>query len=181
MADNSYFASIENPRLRAELRPQWHTAGLRYFAREGAFARMVSAATGLELPNELRAAHDADDAKEAVTLLAWRSPTETTLVTTDSGLLDSLQASAAALDDGCVIDQTGGLLVLRVRGPAVVDLLARKAGHGAPPAIGESRRVRFAQVAVLIVKVRTDEVLLIVDRIYAPHLMASIRASAADL
>ena len=30
-------------------------ASLRYFAREGAFARMVSAATGLELPSELRA------------------------------------------------------------------------------------------------------------------------------
>jgi heterotetrameric sarcosine oxidase gamma subunit len=181
MADNPYFTSIENPRLRVELQPQWHTASLRYFARESAFARMVSAATGLNVPNELRAAHDADDAKEAVTLLAWRSPTETTLVTRDAGLLDSLQTSAATLDDGCVIDQTGGLLVLRVHGPAIVDLLARRAGHGAMPAIGESRRARFAEIAVLFVKVRADEVLLIVDRIYAPHLMASIRTSAADL
>ena len=179
MADNPY--SIENPRLRVELQPQWHTASLRHFAREGAFARMVSAATGLNIPNELRAAHDADDAKQAVTLLAWRGPTETTLLTTDTGLFDSLQTSAAALNDGCVIDQRGGLLVLRAHGPAVVELLATKAGHGAMPAIGESRRVRFAEIAVLIVKVRADEVLLIVDRIYAPHLMASIRASAADL
>jgi heterotetrameric sarcosine oxidase gamma subunit len=181
MADNPYFASIEKPRLRVEMQPQRHAASLRYFARESAFARMVSAATGLDLPNELRAAHDADDANEAVTLLAWRSPTETTLVTADAGLLDSLQTKAATLDDGCVIDQTGGLLVLRAHGPAVVDLLARKAGHGAMPAIGESRRARFAEIAVLFVKVRADEVLLIVDRIYAPHLMASIRASATDL
>jgi hypothetical protein len=180
MADHPHFASIENPRLQVELQPQWHIASLRYFTRKGAFARVVSAVTGLNVPNESCAAH-ADDANQAVTLLAWRSATETTLVTRAAGLVDALQTSAARLDDGCVIDQTGGLLVLRAHGPAVMDLVARKAGHGAMPASGQSRRVRFAEVAVLIVKVRADEVLLIVDRIYAPHLMASIRASAADL
>ena len=180
MADNPHFASIENPRLRVELQPQWRTASLRYFTREGAFARMVSAVTGLDVPSELRAAH-ADDANHTGPLLAWRGATETILLTRDAGLVDALQASAATLGDGCVIDQTGGLLVLRAHGPAVMDLVARKAGHGAMPASGQSRRVRFAEVAVLIVKVRADEVLLIVDRIYAPHLMASIRVSAADL
>jgi len=181
MADNSHFAAIENPRLRVKLQPQWHTASLRYFAREGAFARWVSTATGLDVPSELRAAHAGDDDQLAVTLLAWRSPTETILATRDAGLLDSLYTSAATRDGGCVIDQRGGLLVLHAQGPAVADLVARKAGHGAMPAIGESRRVRFAEIPVLIVKVRADGVLLIVDRIYAPHLMASIRASAADL
>jgi heterotetrameric sarcosine oxidase gamma subunit len=180
MADNRHFAAIENPRLRVELQPQWHTASLRYFTREGAFARMVSAATGLNVPGELRAEHAADDG-HAVTLLAWRSPTETILATRDSELFDSLQTSAAALDDGCIIDQCGGLLALRAHGPAVQDLLASKAGHGAMPAIGESRRARFAEIAVLMVKVQADELLLIVDRIYAPHVMASIRASATDL
>jgi heterotetrameric sarcosine oxidase gamma subunit len=181
MAENPHFAAIENPRLRVELLPQWQTASLRYFEREGTFARMVSEVSGLELPDALGVAHVADDHRQAASLLAWRSPTETTLVTDDTRLIDSLQTAAAALDDGCVIDQRGGLLVLRAAGPAAADLLARKAGHGAIPAINESRRARFAEIAVSLVKIRVDEVLLIVDRIYAPHLMASIRASAADL
>jgi sarcosine oxidase gamma subunit len=59
--------------------------------------------------------------------------------------------------------------------------VAKTAGHGAMPAIGESRRTRLADVAVLIVKVQAEECLFVVDRIYAPHVMASIRVSAADL
>jgi len=181
MAENPHFAAIQNPRLRVEVQPQWHTASLRYFEREGAFARMVREVSGLELPNPLGVAHVADDHRQIVSLLAWRSPTETTLATDDGRLIDSLQSSAATLEDGCVIDQRGGLLVIRADGPAAADLLALKSGHGTFPAIGESRRARFAEIAVSIVKIRADEVLLIVDRIYAPHLMASIRTSAADL
>jgi heterotetrameric sarcosine oxidase gamma subunit len=180
MAENPHFASIENPRLLVELQPQWHTASLRYFASEGSFARMVGAAMGLGIPAPLGAAYSSNDDRN-VSVLAWRSPTETTLLTLDGGLVDSLLTSAAALEDGCVVDQRGGLLVVRASGPAVPDLLARKTGHGAIPAVGESRRARFAEIAVSLVKIRADEVLLIVDRIYAPHLMAAIRASAADL
>jgi heterotetrameric sarcosine oxidase gamma subunit len=174
-------ASIEGPGVTVELLPRVHAASLRYFERAGAFAGMVRSITGLDLPADLGATHDTDAAEQHITLLAWRSPTETTLLTTDAGLLDGLQAAAAALSDGCVIDQSGGLLALRARGEAVANLVAKKAGHGAMPAIGESRRVRFADVAVLIVKVRAAETLFVVDRIYAPHVMASIRMSAADL
>jgi heterotetrameric sarcosine oxidase gamma subunit len=180
MAENPHFASIENPRLLVQLQPQWHTASLRYFTSEGSFARLVGAVIGLGIPAPLGVAHNADDDRN-VSVLAWRSPTETTLLTLDGGLVDALLASAGALQDGCVVDQRGGLLVVHASGPAVPDLLARKGGHGATPSLGESRRARFAEIAVSVVKIRADEVLLIVDRIYAPHLMAAIRASAADL
>jgi hypothetical protein len=40
---------------------------------------------------------------------------------------------------------------------------------------------RLADVAVLAVKVQSEETLLIVERSYGPHLMAAIRVSAADL
>jgi heterotetrameric sarcosine oxidase gamma subunit len=168
-------ASIEGPRVSVELQPRFSAASLRYFESDGAFTRMVSSITGLSVPTDLSATHS------ALTLLAWRSPRETTLLTTDHGLIDALQTAAAALSDGCVVDQRGGLLVLQARGEAVPDLVAKKAGHGAMPAIGQSRRTRFADVAVLIVKVRAEETLFVVDRIYAPHVMASIRLSTVDL
>jgi len=174
-------ALIEGPGVTVELLPRVHAASLRYFASDGAFAGMVRSITGLDLPADLGATHDSDASGQPVTLLAWRSPSETTLLTTDAGLLDALQTAAAALSDGCVVDQRGGLLVLRARGEAVANLVAKKAGHGAMPALGESRRVRFADVAVVLVKVRAAETLFVVDRIYAPHVMASIRMSAADL
>ena len=174
-------ASIEGPGVTVELQPRFHAASLRYFKLDGAFAGMVRSLAGLNLPAELGANHSTDAAGQTVTLLAWRSPSETTLLTTDEGLIDSLQTAAAALGDGCVVDQRGGLWVLQARGEAVPDLVAKQAGHGAMPAIGESRRTRFAGVAVSIVKVRAAETLLVIDRIYAPHVMASIRVSAADL
>jgi heterotetrameric sarcosine oxidase gamma subunit len=174
-------ASIEGPGVSVELQPRFQAASLRYFELDGAFTRMVRSATGLNVPVELGATHGIDAAEQTVTLLAWRSPNETTLLTTNTGLLDALQTAAAALGDGCVVDQRGGLLVLRARGKAVPDLVAKQAGHGAMPAIGEARRTRFADVALLIVKVRAEESLFVVDRIYAPHVMASIRVSAADI
>jgi len=179
MADDKHLASIEGPTLQVQLQPQWHAASLRYFERDSAFTAMVSAVTGLSVPNDLGAV--CAGGADRLVLLAWRSPTDTLLLTGDAGLLDSLQTAAAALTDGCLVDQRGGLLVMRARGESVAALVARNAGHGAMPAIGESRRTRFADVAMLIVKVQPEETLFVIDRIYAPHVMASIRVSAADL
>lgn len=174
-------ASIEGPGLDVELQRRFLAASLRYFQRDGAFAGLVRRVTGLNLPADLGANLVTGAAEQHITLLAWRSPSETTLLTTDARLLDDLQTAAAAFSDGCVVNQRGGLLVLRARGEAVPDLVARRAGHGAMPAIGEARRTRFADVAVLIVKVRAEETLFVIERVYAPHVMASIRVSAADL
>ncbi len=171
---------VEGSGLKVELEPRLHAASLRYFERDGAFTRMVQGVIGLEVPREGGAAHRADDA-QSLTILAWRSPSETALLTTELKLLDSLQTAAAALNDGCIVDQRGGMLVFRARGTEVANLVAKTAGHGAMPAIGESRRTRLADVAVLIVRVQAEESLFVVDRIYAPHVMASIRVSAADL
>jgi heterotetrameric sarcosine oxidase gamma subunit len=186
MAESQHpLASIEGRGVTIAMEPRFHAASLRYFERDGAFTHMVQSATGLSLPNNLSATHShassgADDA-QIITLLAWRSPSETTLLTSDEGLLNTLQTSAAEFSDGCVVDQRGGILVFRAQGTGVPSLLAKTAGHGAMPAIGESRRTRLAEVAVLIVKVQAGETLLIVDRMYAPHMMASIRVNAADL
>jgi len=181
MAEAQDLLLVEASGLKVELEPRLHATSLRYFERDGAFTRMVREVAGLDVPRDRGAAHVADVAKESITLLAWRSPSETTLLTTELKLLDSLQTAAAALTDGCVVDQRGGILVFRARGSEVANLVAKTAGHGAMPAIGESRRTRLADVAVSIIKVQAEESLLVIDRIYAPHLMASIRVSAADL
>jgi sarcosine oxidase gamma subunit len=187
-------APIEAAGLTIQLEPLLHAASLRCFERDGVFARMAESVTGLSLPNTLKvaqsksaargssaAATHSTDADQAITLLAWRGPSDTTLLTTDEVLLDTLQTAAAEIDDGCIVDQRGGVLVFRARGSEVAQLVAKTAGHGAMPAIGESRRTRLAEVAVLLVKVAAGETLFAVDRIYAPHMMASIRVSAADL
>jgi len=140
MAEDQDLVLVEGSGLNVELEPRWHVASLRYFERDGAFTRMVRSVTGLDVPGDRGAVHSADVAKQSITILAWRSPSETTLLTTDPKLLDSLQTAAAALHDGCVVDQCGGILVFRARGTEVADLVAKTAGHGAMPAIGKSRR-----------------------------------------
>jgi heterotetrameric sarcosine oxidase gamma subunit len=179
MAESPDLAPVEGLGLKVELEPRLHAASLRYFERDGAFTRVVQDVTGLNVPRDRGAAHRAVAA--TITTLAWRSPNETMLLTSDSELLDSLQTAAAALRDGCMVDQRGGILTFRASGNEVANLVAKTAGHGALPGLGESRRTRLAEVAVLLVRVRAEDILLVVDRIYAMHMMATIRVSAADL
>lgn len=163
------------------LEPRLQVASLRYFDRQGTFASVLHEVTDLTLPDNLQALSSAEDQTSGAIVLAWRSPTETLMISAAPTLIETLRGAATTLTDGCIVDQRGGALVFRAGGEAVADLFAKLGGHGAAPAIGESRRSRLADVAVLAVKVQAEETLLIVERSYAPHLMAAIRVSAADL
>jgi hypothetical protein len=77
---------------------------------------------------------------------------------------------------GCVVELTGAVVVLRLTGAAVAELIARLGSAGAPQP-GEARRGRLADAAVLALSVRAGEVLLVVDRALAPHLAAWIGAT----
>jgi len=180
MAENHDLAPIEAAGLRVALEPHLQVASLRYFDARGAFARLLQDMSGVTLPASLRALRSDADLKWE-TILAWRSPTETLLISTAPALIETLQSAAATVTDGCIVDQRGGALVFSVSGESVTDLFARLGGHGACPATGESLRTRMAEVAVLAVKVQPEQTLLVVERSYAPHLTATIRASAADL
>ena len=68
--------------------------------------------------------------------------------------------------------------MLRAHGEGIPGLFARIGGQGTLPALGEARSSRLAEVPVLAIRVHPGEVLLIVDRVYAEHLKAWIRASA---
>ncbi len=115
------------------------------------------------------------------TLLAWRSPTET-LVLCPRGN-DTLAAVAAAIEgalDACLVDQTGGIWVLRLQGPRVADLLRRLGSTTAVPPVGACRFGRLAEITVGTLSVREGEVLLLVERLYADHVLAWIRETIAD-
>jgi heterotetrameric sarcosine oxidase gamma subunit len=116
------------------------------------------------------------------TLLAWRSPTETLVLCLESssGVLTSVAAALESAHDACLVDQSGGIWVLRLRGPRVADLLRRLGATTAVPVTGECRIGRLAEITVVSLCVREGEVLLLVERLYAEHLLGWIRETIAD-
>ena len=170
-----------SPGLRVSFDERIHVASLRYFDTSGAFSRTVSRVVGLELPNICRANVMVGDVDADRTILAWRSPTETLLLSDERTLIDQLEAEAAMHPDGCIVELTGGACVVRAGGEAVPELFNRIGGQATWPHLGEARRSRLADVPVLALQVQPGEILLALDRVYVEHLMTWIRATAADL
>jgi Sarcosine oxidase, gamma subunit family len=100
-------------------------ASLRHFETTGGFAALVQEITGFALPGALRLSSAAGEAGGAGTMLAWRSPTETLLLSTDSVQFAALARQLSGAPDGCMVDQSGGLCILEVRGVSARDLLLR--------------------------------------------------------
>ena len=113
-------------------------------------------------------------------VLAWRSPSETLLMTTDPGCLAAVAAFAAARSDGCLVDQTGGILSLLMTGSRTSDLLLRLGSADAIPALGEARTGRLAELCVTSLCSRPGEIALLVERVYVRHLVGWIRETLAD-
>lgn len=160
--------------------PSLHLASLRYFDPNDVFSRSMQALLGVPLPEVCRASWAPEISRIDTTVLAWRSPTETLLLCDGPAVILRLQAHVDALNDGCVVDQTGGLLALRAKGERIAELFARIGGHGVLPARGEARRSRIADIPVLTIQVQSGEFLLVVERVYAEHLMNWLRVNAAD-
>jgi sarcosine oxidase gamma subunit len=149
-------------------------AALRYFAPEGEFAD-AAAAAGAPIPGELAAR---DTGREL--LLAWRSPTETLCLAHSPGRLAQLLQALQEVSGGCCVELTGALSVVHLNGERVPDLLARIGSTASLPGAGEARRSRMADVPVLALCVKAPEVLLVVDRGYATHLLGWIRETLLD-
>jgi hypothetical protein len=149
-------------------------ATLRYFNSEGAFATAVLAATGARLPRPLQVVETAG------AVLVWRSPTETLCLAASAQRLADLAVRLADESDGCLVDLTGGLKVLRVTGERIGDLLCRLGGTAGVPQPGEARRSRLADLPVLALALRAGETLLVVDRAHLPHLLGWVRETLLD-
>ena len=163
--------------LRAEAVLDVQVASLRYFGRAGSFCGVLQETLGQPLPEPCRATVAGRDAQ---IVLAWRSPTETLLLCKDRATFAELQARLAGAADGCMVDQTGGICVLRVQGRRCGDLLQRMGAATAIPGLGLARGGRLAEVHVLTACIQEGEFLLFVERVYADHLVEWMRTTAAD-
>lgn len=184
---------IEADGISVIIEREYLAASLRYFDSQGSFAAILRNALGAELPEPLRAdraqapiqAHATIRVQAPVNsvpfILVWRSPTETLLLTKDPTAFAQLEAQFAAAADGCMVNQTGGLWVVRVQGRRTDYLLTRLGAMSAIPAIGEARTGRFAEVQATVLRLAADEVLLIVEHVYADHLLEWIAVTAGDL
>lgn len=158
-----------------------HIAALRYFETAGEFAAMVRRQLGIALPEPLRFNAAPGTDSDPTLLLAWRSPTETMLLSTAGAVVAGLSSQPAPVADGCVVDLTGGVRVVRVRGPRAGDFLRRLGAVSAIPNPGEALSGRLADLNVLTVCLSREHFLLLVERVYAAHLMDWMRCTADDL
>jgi heterotetrameric sarcosine oxidase gamma subunit len=171
---------VDVPGIRVSLVEDMHVASLRHFDLGAEFSSAVHALVGVPLPGKLCAAEALPCAGADRVVLVWRGPNETLLLCDNGTVIDQLSDAVATLDDGCVIDLTGGAWVLRASGEGVALLFERIGGQATLPGLGEARRSRLAEIPVLASRVRADEILLIVERVYAEHLMEWIRRSTAS-
>ncbi len=155
-------------------------ASLRYFDPAGSFAAAVRESIGRALPDPLRATCVGDSTQVEPLIFLWRSPTETVFLSRDGTRFAELERQLAALEGGCMVDQTGGVCVVRVRGVRGRELLLRLGAMTAIPDPGEARSGRLAELQVLTTCVQAGEFLLLVERVYANHLREWIGATTAD-
>jgi sarcosine oxidase gamma subunit len=102
-------------------------------------------------------------------------------LSSDRAAFDELEGQLAAAPDGCMVNQTGGIGILRVRGEKAGDLLLRLGAPTAIPSLGEARSGRLAELQVLTACLAPQEFLLLVERVYANHLLEWMGVTAADL
>jgi sarcosine oxidase gamma subunit len=172
--------AIEVDGLSVGEEPGFRIASLRYFDPAGSFAATVRESIGRSLPEPLRATRVGDSTQGEPVIFLWRSPTETAFLSRDGARFAELERRLAGVEDGCMVDQTGGVCVVRVRGVRARDLLLRLGAMTAIPDLGEARSGRLAELHVLMACLQAGEFLLLVERVYANHLREWIGATTAD-
>lgn len=156
-------------------------ASLRYLDRAGAYARAAEQALKVRLPAALAAVTVPGLAGRADCILAWRNPTETLLLSAHAADFSQMRSQLLDATDGCTVDQSGGLWAVRIRGARIGDLLMRLGSSATIPQLGEAHTGRIAELAVLALCVRPEEILLVFDRVHAEHLLGWIGETARDL
>jgi sarcosine oxidase gamma subunit len=167
--------------LSVALERDYKVASLRYFDAAGPIAADLRGYLGAALPGPLKAVKCSIAESSGDLILAWRSPTETILMTADGAAFEGVVARIANLGAcGCLVDQTGGLWAWRVTGARARDLLLRLGSIASIPALGEACVSRVAELPVMALCVRAEEIILLVERVYSSHLLTWISETAAD-
>jgi sarcosine oxidase gamma subunit len=165
--------------LRIEIDSRIQIGALRYCAPADAEAALRRV-TGCGVPDARRAVLGPVVPGGESVLLLWRSPSETLVASASAAPLAALAAQLASVTQACLVDQSGGFWALRITGSRCTDLLVRLGATTSVPRLGESLPGRLAELTVLCVCVREHEVLLLVERLYADHLLGWIRETIAD-
>lgn len=173
-------SAVEVAGLCVRVQRQVEVASLRYFDAADRFVATVREVLGTPLPEPLRALRVEASPSGTRFILFWRSPTETLLASYDPVAFAELDARTATEVDGCMVVQTGGIRVLRVAGPKARDLLLRLGSGTVIPTLGEACSGRLAELQVLTACVQAGEYHLLVERVYADHLLEWIRTTVAD-
>jgi sarcosine oxidase gamma subunit len=174
-------AKIERPGLVVEPRRQFRIGSLRYFDAAGPLDAALRSVVGGPLPPPLKALRYPIGHSHEELILAWRSPTETLILTASTDAFEAIAAATAEQPQaGCLVEQTGGLWVWQVSGDRTSDLIRRLGSVESIPALGEARSSRVAELPVLTLCVREGEVLMLVERVYSDHLLGWIGETAAD-
>jgi heterotetrameric sarcosine oxidase gamma subunit len=104
--------------------------------------------------------------------LIWRSPAERLALASSrerlAGLLDALRPGAD--EAGCVVDLSEMVALWRLEGAALPEVLARLADAAALPPPGHATRLRWADIAVVLLRVSDSEALLLADATFEPYL-----------
>jgi hypothetical protein len=156
-------------------------AALRHMGAQGAFAQQCKTTFGVALPDALCAVEVPGAPAGHECILAWRQPTQTLALVSDGQAFANLLAELPPTDDGCCVDQSGGLWVLRLSGARVPDLLLRIGNAACVVSPGQAHVSRMAELTVLSLCIKPGETLLLLDRSYVEHLLGWMRATAADL
>jgi sarcosine oxidase gamma subunit len=162
----------------------WHMGALRHFDAAAVGARLEDLLGG-PLPGPLQAlyrpAAAAGDMARTELRLLWRNPTETWLLGPDAGWIEAVQTRLAGASDACIVDQTGGIRVLRLAGERVRELLIRMTSVESIPRPGAALCGRWADVGCMAAAFAAGECWLLVERVYLDHVGAWIDATLEDL
>ena len=161
--------------LTVQLAQGLHMASLRHFAL-APLAALLQETTGAGLPGNQQACQGAD----GEVTLAWRSPSETLLLSGAAEVLQRLSEKLAGSNEACLLDLSAAFKVVRLSGPRSSDLLCRLGGTAAIPGVGEAHRGRLCDVPVMALSVSEGETWLVLDRAYLPHVLGWIAATLAD-
>jgi heterotetrameric sarcosine oxidase gamma subunit len=166
--------------LSVEPMHDWQIGSLRYFDGAGPMGANLRSAVGGSLPGPLAAVRYAS--AQAELILAWRSPTETLIMTADGAAFAAVGSRAAEdRSVGHLVDQTGGVRAWQLAGARARDVLERIGSAGSIPALGEARTGRLAELPVMSLSVREGEFVLLVERVYSEHLLGWISETVADI
>lgn len=173
------YGDVRAAGIEARIDRRLRVAALRYFDRAGTFAQTCRSVFAVALPDTQQAVDVPGAPLGQECILAWRHPTQTLALVSDGAAFVTLQAELPS-SDGCCIDQSGGVWVLRLSGERVQDLLVRIGSLASVTRPGEAHVSRIAELTVLSVCVKPGEMLLVLDRAYAEHLMKWVRATVQD-